>query len=155
MILKPGYDTNRFIQFLRFYHPVICFVWSVLKSNGCDNFNFKKLILHKTGSYSCVLVCSIASVMSESFQSHDYSPPGFSVQGIFLTRILKNGVKVQVAQSCLTLCDPLDYTVHYTLQARILEWVTIPFWSGLQLPTPEALPNLRIESKSPAAAAVV
>ena len=36
-------------------------------------------------------------------------------------------VKVKVAQSCLTLCDPMDYTVHGILQARILEWVAIPF----------------------------
>ena len=36
-------------------------------------------------------------------------------------------VKVKVAQSCLTLCDPMDYTVHGILQARILEWVACPF----------------------------
>ena len=36
-------------------------------------------------------------------------------------------VKVKVVQSCLTLCDPMDYTVHGILQARILEWVAIPF----------------------------
>ena len=36
-------------------------------------------------------------------------------------------VKVQVTQSCLTLCDPIEYTVHGVLQARILEWVAIPF----------------------------
>ena len=30
-------------------------------------------------------------------------------------------VKVKVAQSCLTLCDPMDHTVHGILQARILE----------------------------------
>ena len=36
-------------------------------------------------------------------------------------------VLVKVAQSCLTLCDPKDYTVHGFLQARILEWVAIPF----------------------------
>ena len=35
--------------------------------------------------------------------------------------------KVKVAQSCLTLCDPMDYTVHGILQARILEWVAVPF----------------------------
>ena len=39
-------------------------------------------------------------------------------------------VKVKVAQSCLTLCDPMDYTVHGILQARILEWVTIPSSKG-------------------------
>ena len=35
--------------------------------------------------------------------------------------------KVKVAQSCPTLCDPTDYTVHGILQARILEWVAFPF----------------------------
>ena len=29
-------------------------------------------------------------------------------------------MKGKVAQSCLTLCDPMDYTVHGILQARIL-----------------------------------
>ena len=41
-------------------------------------------------------------------------------------------VKVLATQSCLTLCDPKDYSllgssVHGILQTRILEWVTIPF----------------------------
>ena len=36
-------------------------------------------------------------------------------------------MKVKVAQSCLTLCDPMNYTVHEILQARILEWVAVPF----------------------------
>ena len=30
-------------------------------------------------------------------------------------------VKVKVSQFCLTLCDPMDYTVHGILQARMLE----------------------------------
>ena len=30
-------------------------------------------------------------------------------------------IHVKVAQSCLTLCDPMDYIVHGILQARILE----------------------------------
>ena len=42
-------------------------------------------------------------------------------------------VKVKVAQLCLTLCDPKDYTVHGVLQARILEWVAFPFSSGSPL----------------------
>ena len=38
----------------------------------------------------------------------------------------------EVAQSCLTLCDPMDYSlpgssVHGIFQARILEWVVISF----------------------------
>ena len=38
-------------------------------------------------------------------------------------------VKVKVAQSCPPLCNPLGYTVHRILQARILEWVVYPFSS--------------------------
>ena len=43
-------------------------------------------------------------------------------------------VKVKVAQSCLTLCDPMNYTVHRILQARKLEWETFPF--SRDLPSP-------------------
>ena len=44
-------------------------------------------------------------------------------------------VKGLVAQSCPTLCDPTDCSppgssVHGILQARILEWVAIPFSRG-------------------------
>ena len=42
--------------------------------------------------------------------------------------------EVEVAQLCLTLCDPTDYTVHGILQARILEWVTFPFSRGSSQP---------------------
>ena len=38
--------------------------------------------------------------------------------------------EVKVAQSCLTVCDPMDYTVYGILQARILEWVAFPFSRG-------------------------
>ena len=46
---------------------------------------------------------------------------------------------VLVIQSCLTLCDPVDcslsgFTVHSFLQARILEWVAIPFSRGSSQP---------------------
>ena len=43
-------------------------------------------------------------------------------------------VKVKVTQSCSTLCDPMDYTVHGILQARILEWVFVPFSRGSSQP---------------------
>ena len=46
---------------------------------------------------------------------------------------------VLVGQSCLTPCDPTDYSllgssVYGTLQARILEWVAIPFSRGSSWP---------------------
>ena len=43
-------------------------------------------------------------------------------------------VKVKVFQSCLTLCNPMDYIVHGILQARILEWVAFPFFGGSSQP---------------------
>ena len=48
----------------------------------------------------------------------------------------------EVTQLCPTLCDPVDYTVHRTLQTRILKWVAIPFSRDL--------PNPGIEPRSPA-----
>ena len=47
---------------------------------------------------------------------------------------IRKKVKVNVTQSCQTLCDPMDYTVHGILQARILEWVAFPFSSGSSWP---------------------
>ena len=43
-------------------------------------------------------------------------------------------VHVKVAQSCLTLCNFVYYTVHGILQARILECVAFPFSKGSSQP---------------------
>ena len=45
----------------------------------------------------------------------------------------------EVAQTCPTLCNPVDYSlpsssVHEILQARVLEWVAISFSRGSSLP---------------------
>ena len=49
--------------------------------------------------------------------------------------------EVEVAQSCLTLCNPMDHTVHGILQA-MMEWVAFPsLWD---------LPNPGIKPRSPA-----
>ena len=42
-------------------------------------------------------------------------------------------VCVLVAHSCLTLCDPMDCSlsdssIHWIIQARVLEWLAIPFY---------------------------
>ena len=60
---------------------------------------------------------------------------------------LQQQVKVKVAQSCLTLCNPMDYTAHGLLQARILEWVAFPFSRDLPYPGIEAgSPSLQADS---------
>ena len=48
-------------------------------------------------------------------------------------------VCTKLLQSCLTLCDPIDCslpgsTVHGILQARILEWVAMPYFRGSSQP---------------------
>ena len=41
---------------------------------------------------------------------------------------------MKVVQSCLTLCNLLNCTVHGILQTRILEWVAFPFSRGSSRP---------------------
>ena len=61
-------------------------------------------------------------------------------------------VRVLVAQSCPTLCDSVDWrppgsSVHGTLQARILEWVGIPFARDFSIPGIEpGSPALKADS---------
>jgi len=49
-------------------------------------------------------------------------------------KFLRTGVKVKVAQSCPTLCNPMDCIVHGIPQVRILEWVAFPFSRGSSQP---------------------
>ena len=46
------------------------------------------------------------------------------------------GVKIRLWKSLsrVWLCNPMDYTVHGILQARILEWVAFPFSKGSSQP---------------------
>ena len=57
-----------------------------------------------------------------------------------ITLVFFGIVKVKVAQSCPILCNPMDYTIHGIVQARILErW---PFPSLGDLPNPGKNPGL-------------
>ena len=65
----------------------------------------------------------------EDFVRHLYH--FFRIYSSELIRAVSH-VKVLVAWLCLTLCRPMDYSppgssVHGILQARILEWIAIPF----------------------------
>ena len=56
-------------------------------------------------------------------------------------------MKVKVTQSCPPVCDPMDYTVHGILQARILEWVALPFSRGSSQPRNQrGSPALQVDS---------
>ena len=57
----------------------------------------------------------------------------------FTERLTGSQDSAVVAQSCPALCNPTDYSppdssVHEILQARILEWVAIPFSRGASRP---------------------
>ena len=58
-----------------------------------------------------------------------------------LKQLTKKWSEVKVVQLCLTLCHPMDYTVHGILQVRILECVAFPF--------SRRSPNLGIKPRSP------
>ena len=64
-----------------------------------------------------------------SFSSSFILPQKFDPKAI-----IWGPVKVKVAQSCLTLCDPMDYTVSGIVQVRILEWVAFSFSRGSSQP---------------------
>ena len=54
---------------------------------------------------------------------------------VVMYRCEEKNVKILVTQLCLTLCDPMGCSlpgssVHGILQARILEWVAIPYSRG-------------------------
>ena len=76
-------------------------------------------------------------------QAGDHRP----IHNLFKLLLKKRKMKVLVAQSCPTLCNPMDCSllgssVHRILQARILEWLAIPFSRDL--------PDTGIELRSPA-----
>ena len=86
------------------------------------------------------------------------------LQRIFLTQELNQGllhcrqilcqlshqgslkVKAKVTWSCPALCDPRDYPVHGILQARILDWVAVPFSRGSSTGIEPRSPTLQADS---------
>ena len=63
------------------------------------------------------------------------------VKAMVFPVVMYGYVNVKVTQSCPYLCDPMNYTVHGILQARILEWVAVPFSRGI-FPTQGSNPGL-------------
>ena len=59
-------------------------------------------------------------------------------------------VKVKVTQSCWTLCDPMDYTVHGIWTIQSMEFSRPEYWSGQPFPSPGDLLNPGIKPRSPA-----
>ena len=71
---------------------------------------------------------------------HPWDSPGKNTGGgcHFLLQCMKVKSESEVAQSCLTLSDPMDCSppgssIHGIFQARVLEWVDIAFSVCLRL----------------------
>ena len=82
----------------------------------------------------------IQSSQHNSFHGSPIIPPSDSWTKSLWRGFLWALYKVLVIQLCPTLCEPMDCSspgssAHGILQARILEWVAIPFSLG-ELPNP-------------------
>ena len=72
--------------------------------------------------------------MSGNISLFHFVPANWNIQSSYWNLNLLS-LFIISAQSCLTLCDPMDYSlpgscIHGILQARILEWVVISFSRG-------------------------
>ena len=111
--------------------------FSHLASKLC--FGIKRVAL----TYKHCCYCLVASVVSDSVRPHRWQPtrlprpwdfPGKST-GVgchFFLQCMKVKSESEVAQSCPTLCNPMDcslpgFSVHGIFQARVLEWGAIAF----------------------------
>ena len=118
---------------------LILFFW--LAANNFSSF-FGCIFSYTFRGYSCVHKPHIVKMFNfVSFEiginqwSHHHNQinmhfyhPSKSFWTSLVTQIVKKvNTKVKVAQSCMTLWDFMNYTVHGILRARILEWVPVPF----------------------------
>ena len=70
--------------------------------------------------------------VNPSIWAHCHRPENYPTSGFPPKTLFPNTHTCTHAQSCLTLCNPMDCSpsgspIHGILQARILEWVPIPF----------------------------
>ena len=94
----------------------------------CFNYHTTALILHAR-KYSKSFKRGFSSVWTKNFQMYNL---GFKESE-------ESESESEVAQSCPTLCDPLDCSlstssVHGIFQARVLEWIAISFSRGSSQP---------------------
>ena len=81
----------------------------------------------------------LSRVFSVQFYIKRMRLVGSLVTIIHVLSYLWNESESEVAQSCPTLCDPMDYSlpgssIHGIFQARVLEWVAISFSRGSSWP---------------------
>ena len=99
--------------------------------------NWLKSIKKKRENYQRNLITWLLGLAEPCNQPPSFLTPLSGYVACFPVICLRGCVLV--TQSCLTLCNPMDCSppsssVHGILQARILEWVTMPFSRGSSWP---------------------
>jgi len=109
-------------------------------------FDMQKLssIIKSHSCLFCLFVCLFAFALGDRSKKHCYglcqsvlpmfSSKSFMVSGLTF-RSLISCVHAKSLQSYPTLCDPMNWglpgsSVHGILQAKILEWVAMPYSMG-------------------------
>ena len=117
---------------------------------GKEEKKKKSKIIYRTSQNTRIINAFLESLLSESFPSlgvivHLSSlacPPTLH----WALDVMPGQSESEVAQSCSTLCDPMDCSlpgssVHGIFQAIVLEWITISLSRGSSQP--------RVEPRSP------
>ena len=100
----------------------------MFESRRCHFFPNKRLFRSKLHAVH------ILSLESSNVHEGCYCARHFAITSPITKDLPFPWSEVEVAQSCPTLCDPMDSTVHGIFQARILEWVAFPFSRGSSQP---------------------
>ena len=113
----------------------------------------KGLLLLLLSHFSRVRLCATSQTAAHQALSHPWDSPGKNT-GVgchFLLQSMKVKSESEVAQSCLTPCDPMDRSlpgssVHGIFQTRRLEWVAIAFEEGVEWANDPLVYHLEVES---------
>ena len=110
------------------------FYWNIFDLQCCVSFRYKAKWFSYT--YTCIHSFSDSDLGFKKRTDHqgNWKIPSQTPEEISIGHfpvihgIVKSEVKV--AQSFMTLCNPIGHIIHGILQIRILEWVVFPFSRG-------------------------
>ena len=103
------------------------------------------ILKNRNTKYSHVCILNIVRlVIGQYFLNFSSMGTSFLTYNVFYRHLHGSWKwkKVKVAQSCLTLCNPMDYTALAILQARILDWIAFRFSRGSSQPSGQILYQL-------------
>ena len=110
--LVGGVQAPELVLELQFIHPQYCYQMNLSKTK----IFLLCYVVTQSEFCNCFAACRVLSKPSSCCQSEN-----------------------EITQLGLTLCNLMEYTVRGILQARILEWVAVPFSRGSSQPRSPAL----------------